>query len=390
MRLVIRRSQLVAAALTGLLLTSSVFAQNDDATEAAKEKAEVDPAALPEGGVPELQKYISEIRRLKPAQRTIQSYSEHYRRYMPAIIKACDRILELQPNATQSRSAKLQKLSALQGLSRYDRTRASDAEAWAKTLSEDENPETAKVGRVSWLGIRSGRAGAMKEEEIDALMTDVFAFIDETGIDRTSFGLTRGLARSLEYAGKYDSAAGVLERVQPLLEKSKDEQLAAYAPKLTGAVKRLRLPGNPIVLTGTTADGSEFEWSEYKGKVVLVDFWASWCGPCIRELPNVEKNYEAYHDKGFEVVGINMDRTRGAMERFLSQRNVTWTHLVSFEKGRNAWDHPTAVSYGISAIPSTMLIDQEGNVVSLRARGPELGRLLEKLLGPAGDKSSDK
>ena len=354
------------------------------AKESTEEKAKVDPRVVPDGGIPELMKYINELRRLTPVARTRQAYSAHYRLVSPAIIKAADRILALKPTATQDRTAKVQKLSALRALAQWDASAKPKTEAFAKTLSEDKDPQLAKLGKTTWLSYRvlnAPKLKALNAEQISSLTNEVFELVKDSKVDGSSFGLARTLARSLEYAEKYDSSAKVLERLQPLALKSSDKRISAYAPKLTGAIKRLNLPGNPLELNGTTSDGKPFEWSKYKGKVVLIDYWASWCGPCIAELPNVENNYKLYHDKGFEIVGINMDRTRAAMDRFLAKRELSWEQIVSFENGKNSWNHPTATFYGISSIPSTMLVDQKGNVVSLRARGPALGRLLKDLLG---------
>jgi thiol-disulfide isomerase/thioredoxin len=140
------------------------------------------------------------------------------------------------------------------------------------------------------------------------------------------------------------------------------------------------LIGNPIELKGTTVDGDEFDWAQYRGKVVLVDFWATWCGPCIAELPNVKETYEKHHEHGFDVVGISLDDDADELKAFIEKREIPWTNLFGTEEARG-WEHPMARRYGIDAIPATILVDREGKVVTLSARGEELGELVEKLLG---------
>ncbi len=88
-----------------------------------------------------------------------------------------------------------------------------------------------------------------------------------------------------------------------------NEDIRSFGEVLkTGAVRRARLlTGDPVKVSGKTIDGKPFDISQYKGKVVIVDFWATWCGPCLAELPNLKKIYEKYHDRGLEIVGVNLD-----------------------------------------------------------------------------------
>ena len=127
------------------------------------------------------------------------------------------------------------------------------------------------------------------------------------------------------------------------------------------------------------------------GKPKFVNFWATWCGPCVAEIPNVKAQYEKYHERGFEVLGISLDNDRQAVERFIDAEDIPWPSLFNDDPKRAGWEHPMAVHYGIMAIPAAILVNQEGKVVTLEARGDALGEELAKLLGPAEEKpAADK
>jgi thiol-disulfide isomerase/thioredoxin len=87
-------------------------------------------------------------------------------------------------------------------------------------------------------------------------------------------------------------------------------------------------------------DGSQLDWKSYRGKVVLVDFWATWCGPCRAEVPNVMKMYRDYHDKGFEVLGISLDDRREQAESYIKQEEIPWPTMFSDKSSERGWRHP--------------------------------------------------
>jgi thiol-disulfide isomerase/thioredoxin len=122
--------------------------------------------------------------------------------------------------------------------------------------------------------------------------------------------------------------------------------------------------------------GQPLSLAKYKGKVVLVDFWATWCGPCMMELPNVIKTYEKFHPKGLEIVGISLDDDKERLAGFLKQKNVPWQQFFDGKK----WGNKLAVKYGIQSIPSTFLLDGEGKIIGRDLRGPDLEQAVSKAL----------
>ena len=157
---------------------------------------------------------------------------------------------------------------------------------------------------------------------------------------------------------------------------SVDQMLAmidqrAEARKVQSALK----PGKPFPdFEGTQLDGKALSLTSFKGKVVLVDFWATWCGPCVRELPHVKTAYDKYHGKGFEIVGISLDRERDALEKFIKKNEMSWPQHFDGK----AWESPVAQKYGVDSIPATFLLDREGNIIAKDLRGEALENAVAK------------
>lgn len=123
-------------------------------------------------------------------------------------------------------------------------------------------------------------------------------------------------------------------------------------------------------------DGQEIELKNYAGKYVLLDFWASWCGPCRREMPNVVKLYKECKNKNFEIIGISLDKKESDWKKAVKDLGMTWPQACDFL----VWQGPVARKYNLSAVPYTVLINPEGKVVALDLRGQELIDTIKSML----------
>jgi len=188
----------------------------------------------------------------------------------------------------------------------------------------------------------------------------------------------------MENGGK-TKAKATLERARKDIEGH--PQADRFAKFLDSLGSEFNKPGigDVITLNFTSLQGEKFDLAKLKDKVVLIDFWATWCGPCIAELPNVQKAYADYHDKGFEIVGISLDRAadKEKLENFIKEKNMPWPQAYDGE----GWGNAFAKKYGITSIPATFLIGKDGKIVETNLRGAALGVAVGKHLGDKPEKN---
>lgn len=127
-----------------------------------------------------------------------------------------------------------------------------------------------------------------------------------------------------------------------------------------------------------TPEGKTIKVSDYvsKNKYTLIDFWASWCGPCLREMPNVVKAYTNYHDKGLEIVGVSLDNKKDAWVNAIKKQNMPWPHMSDLK----GWECAGAAAYNVKAIPANVLISQDGKIIAKDLREEALQEKLAELL----------
>jgi len=123
-------------------------------------------------------------------------------------------------------------------------------------------------------------------------------------------------------------------------------------------------------------EGKPLSVANYKGKVVLIDFWATWCGPCVNELPNVLKTYEKYHGKGFDIIGISLDKEKEKLTSFMEKKGMKWAQYFDGQ----GWANALAGKYGVQSIPMTYLLDGEGRIIAKNLRGEALEEAVAKKL----------
>lgn len=148
-------------------------------------------------------------------------------------------------------------------------------------------------------------------------------------------------------------------KLKELVQEQKKTAVGALAPDFTM----------------NDTEGKPIQLSSLKGKIVLVDFWASWCGPCRQENPNVVKLYQQYHSKGFEILGVSLDKTKEDWLKGIKDDNLTWIHVSDLQ----FWQNAAARLYGVNAIPQSFLLDKDGKIIGKGLRGEQLAKKLLEL-----------
>jgi len=154
-----------------------------------------------------------------------------------------------------------------------------------------------------------------------------------------------------EYHGKPDKSRALAAE---LIASSAPEKYKLWTK---GFLNRLDSHSKPVSLQFTAVNGREVDLAKMKGKVVLVDFWATWCGPCVKELPRVKAAYDKFRGQGFEVIGISCDTDKRKLEEYVKQHGVSWPQYFD---GKKQDDNKFTVEFGIDGIPHMFLVDKKG------------------------------
>ncbi|MCC6182284.1 MAG: TlpA family protein disulfide reductase [Bacteroidia bacterium] len=172
--------------------------------------------------------------------------------------------------------------------------------------------------------------------------------------------LDKGLSAKYPDNKDIKSFHGMVKQTEMMVARTSSIKIGKEAPELI-----LPMP-----------NGKDLALSSLKGKVVLVDFWASWCAPCMKEMPNVKRAYEKFKNKGFEILGVSLDKDRDAWLGAISKLELKWPQVSDLK----FWESEACQVYAVQSIPFTVLLDKEGTIIAKDLRGIELDKKLEEIL----------
>ncbi len=241
-------------------------------------------------------------------------------------------------------------------------------EAFAKQYIKTypEGPVAALARIVATMA----RAHAGRYDEALVRYKELMASLGRAEQEEFASNFADSLASSATAAGEYAVSRQVYE---VLLNRFADS--TTLRQKIKDELTRLDLVGKPAPMVSVTdVKGAPVRLTDLRGKYVLIDFWATWCAPCVGEMPRLQAAYAKYHDAGLEIVGVSLDESKAAITDFAKSRGIPWRQVHNASGGADLVD-----AYGVKTIPATFLIDPRGVITRLELRGPVLDQTLSKL-----------
>ena len=382
--LVLVPSLIAGIAAVAVLVPVVEARQPGAAATAEAESATLTVPPLPKGTPEQLMAFVEGLLPPKTQPKSREEMIAYISDVSRVSVQAADAILPQVKvdDPLYEKAAKL-KLASLMRLGQLGDEAAVKAVAeFSATLVASPVPALAmEAKRLQIVSEAQQMFANEKFEGASALVKKAAALLAANPDDQQTAGLVMQLCGALEQIPDGEQvAAEALTTFGPILAGSKDPRIQELGESFAGKLRLLSLPGKPMEIKGDLLGGQPFDQKSLAGKVVLVDFWATWCGPCIAEIPNMVEQYEKYHAKGFEVVGISLDEEKEKVDSFVAENKIPWP-IIYAGKG---WQDPIAQFYGISGIPQLILIGRDGNVITLNARGAKLAERLAELFKDAG------
>jgi len=210
-------------------------------------------------------------------------------------------------------------------------------------------------------------------EKMDAVYDEVEEYQQAYLDENPASYIAPYIVQNLHYGKEADEIEDMLAKLDPSLQAS---SLVGNVTRTMEILKNVAIGMPAPDFTQNDSLGNPVSLSSFRGKYLLIDFWAAWCGPCRAENPNVVKAYEKYADKGFEILGVSLDHSRDNWLKAVKDDGLTWTQVSDLKY----WSNEVAALYGIVSIPGNLLLDPDGVIIRKQLRGDDLHSALEELL----------
>jgi thiol-disulfide isomerase/thioredoxin len=261
------------------------------------------------------------------------------------------------------------------------KTHAEKALELAKA-SKDEKA----AGKATGAKLTAGRAHSKLGSKAEVVVGYLAGVVEATdGGDQSTWGSAIEATQALAdfHVGAGDKAAAT-KAWEALTDKIAHEGVGEMARGEMDNIKQIGEEPKAFPEGAKDRAGKALSLADYKGKVLLIDFWATWCGPCMQEMPNVVEAYKKFNAKGFEIVGISLDNEKSIerMDDVMKSKGMTWRQ---FADGKG-WQNEISQLYGVQSIPATYLLDRNGKVHRMNLRGADLHKAVEKLLAETAKK----
>ena len=251
---------------------------------------------------------------------------------------------------------------------------------FARSYSDDADAEIAELGERYAVIVRLQLLLDGDRDQAQSLLREFSAWLENQEFNSANIQLAMQAVSGLEKAESYRHAIALLETISHRLAESDAEIPQPTRAAIEEARQRMSLVGQRFPINGILLNGQQFTPDQLTGQVVLVDFWASWCAPCRREIPHIRKMLDRYQDQGFGVVGVCLDEERESAQQFLNQfTDVNWPNLMEEAPDLAGFNHPLAKRASVSKLPTAILLDTNGKVISIAARGKNLHRWLAEI-----------
>ena len=354
-----------------------------DASDA--DVSDADLYTLPDGATEEdAAAQLTKVQRNAPETNSVEAIQANLNK----VIGFADQILARDYSDAMVQNTAALKYSVFNALQQLGDADALDRRAaWVKSMQASDDETKANVGNgfaalepvVALAFVPNADEAAWREAVQPSVEMVSQAAADGRELSPFELEIVMAVSEMLDGPAPKSVAGPAFESFAAAFAKSSDPRLQQAAEMFAATGRKLSLPGSPIVIEGQTLDGDAFDiQKDYAGKVVLVDFWATWCGFCIEAFPQMKKVYADRQADGFEIVGVNLDDTREVVFEFLDTNPLPWTNIQVLDGPDGK--HANARRYAVSGIPFLVLVGKDGKVISTTVTPETLDAMVAEAL----------